>query len=132
MDLFSVTTSVLSAGSASVSLASHDSHADAVGFGTLTLRSRATGSTLVFERTLHVPTARRTLVCLGKSMRSGVYWHFDDNPCICVHQKGIWGRIILASNDLLFVDADVLPPQPSSAATDSSVSFSGVEVSHAE
>jgi hypothetical protein len=42
-------------------------------YGNLTLRSKSTGSLLTFTNVLYMSSARRTLVCLGKSMRSEVY-----------------------------------------------------------
>jgi hypothetical protein len=45
-------------------------------------------------------------------MRDGVFWHFDshDGGYIEVDKKGYWGDIVLASNDLLFLAADIVPP----------------------
>jgi hypothetical protein len=83
--------------------------------------SRATDSTLRFTSALHVPTASRTLTCLGKAMRSGVFWHFDSctDGYLEVTSQGYWGDIILESTDLLFLAADIVRPavsHPSSEA----------------
>jgi hypothetical protein len=73
-------------------LASSSSTCTVAGRGTLTLESRATGSTLVCRDALHAP-ARRKLICIGKAMRSGVYWHFNSKTggYISVADAGYWG-----------------------------------------
>jgi hypothetical protein len=55
-----------------INLASTDVTTPVEGCGVLTLRSRATGSILQFKDSLHVPCARRTLLCIGKALRFGV------------------------------------------------------------
>jgi hypothetical protein len=84
-----------------------------------------------------MPSARRRLVCLGKSMRSGVFWHFNDfsGGSVQVHGKGHWGKIVLAENDLLFLDASVVPPMSQKSARnarDMVPAPTSVEISHAE
>lgn len=95
-----------------------------VGVGTLTIRSRSTGSTLRFTNALHVPNMRRTLICLGKSMKNGVFWHFDSKQggYLDVEGQGYWGDIILTDNDLLFLSASIVTPlhsQPECGLADS-------------
>jgi transposase InsO family protein len=124
----------ISPGETSVALAAADARTAAVGFGTLTLRSNSTGSTLVFRNALHVPDSRRTLVCLGKAMRSGVHWHFDANPRVSVQGRGFWGSIVLAPNDLLFLDAEVVRPRGSpkpSAGRATAHALGRAEICHA-
>jgi hypothetical protein len=60
-------------GQGHVRLADKNSGSRAEGFGTLALRSKSTGSTLTFTNVLYMLSARRTLVCLSKSMKSGVF-----------------------------------------------------------
>jgi hypothetical protein len=100
-------------GQGSVSLAAKSSTCSELGCGAITLRSRSTGSDLIFHNALLVPNARRTLICLGRSMRDGVFWHFDrpDGGYVEVSGKGFWASMVLAANNLLFLDADpVIPP----------------------
>jgi hypothetical protein len=79
------------------------------------MRSRSTGSKLTFPHALYVPSARRRLICVGKSMRSGVHFLFDqkNGGSVVVDGKGFWGHMILAENDLLFLDAEVVKPAES-------------------
>jgi hypothetical protein len=60
-----------------INLASTDATTTVAGCGVITLRSRATGSTLQFADALHVSSARRTLLCIGKAIRCGLFWHFN-------------------------------------------------------
>jgi hypothetical protein len=59
-------------GQGSVTLAAKSSACSALGHRKITRRSRSTGSDLIFHNELYVPNARRTLICLGRSMRNGV------------------------------------------------------------
>jgi hypothetical protein len=125
----------LSGSEAEVKLASEDATCSAVGYGVLTLRSRATHSTLSFSNALHVPTARRTLICFGKALRAGVFWHFDsrNGGYIEVEGKGYWCDIVLASNDLLFLVADIVYPSMHSASAAAAIAPTGsAELSNAE
>ena len=99
-------------GKRQVRLADKGSAARAEGYGKLTLRSTSTGSLLTITNVLYMPTARRTLVCLGRSMKCGVFWHFDrpDGGSIDVAGKGYWGDIVLGPNDLLFLHAAIVYP----------------------
>jgi transposase InsO family protein len=100
-------------GQGSINLAAKSSACSALGHGKITLRSRSTGSDLIFHHALYVPNARRTLICLGRSMRDGVFWHFDrhDGGYVEVAGKGFWAYMVLANNNLLFLEADpVIPP----------------------
>ena len=118
-----------------VRLADKSTGSRAEGYGNLTLRSKSTGSTLTFTNVLHMPSARRTLVCLGKSMKSGVFWHFDriDGGSIEVSGKGYWGDIVLAQNDLLFLHAEIQYPGSHPAVPAAVVpTVQYVEVSNAE
>jgi hypothetical protein len=103
---------------------------------TLTLKSRASGSTVVFHGVLHVPSARRTLICIGKAMRSGVYWHFNSRRggYISVANAGYWGDMKLSHNDLLFLEPDVIRPQHPTMqpAATRSVFLANVEIANAE
>lgn len=125
-------------GEGHVKLAGKNSGCRAEGYGTLTLKSHATGSTLTFPNVLYVPEARRTLICIGMSMKSGVYWHFDrqDGGHIEVAGKGYWGDLFLSTSDLLFLGADILYPTGSSItpptrhASVATVELSSVELFH--
>jgi transposase InsO family protein len=115
----------------SVKLAS-DSSTRAVGSGTLTLKSRTTGNTISFTNVLHVPSARRTLICLGKALRAGVFWHFNSvHGGYITDRYGYWGDMHLAPNDLLFLDADIVQPTTTSAPSVSTAAVSA-EISNAE
>ena len=125
------------AGEGQVCLADKSVESRAAGYGTLTLHSKSTDSLLTFPNVLHMPTARRTLVCLGKTMRSGVFWRFDrhDGGSIEVAGKGHWGEIVLASNDLLFLNAVIEYPRSHPAKPRPAVPaprVQSVEVSNAE
>ena len=130
----------LAPGQGAVKLATDGSQECAVGVGTLQLRSRATGSLLTFHNALHVPKARRTLLCLGRSMRCGVYWHFSSptGGYIETAENGYWGHIILDDSNLLFLDADVVRPEPSATNVvigpvelpPTTIELSNVELTH--
>ena len=70
-------------------------------------------------------------------MRSGVFWRFDrhDGGSIEVAGKGHWGEIVLASNDLLFLNAVIEYPRSHPAKPRPAVPaprVQSVEVSNAE
>ena len=82
-----------------------------------------------------MPSAQRTLVCLGKLMKSGAFWYFDriDGGSIEVSVKGYWGDIVLAHNDLLFLHAEIQFPGSHLVVTAAVVpTVQYVEVSNAE
>jgi hypothetical protein len=122
---------------ADIRLASKGVGSSAEGHGVFTMRSRSAGSKLTFPHALYVPSARRRLICVGKSMRSGVYFLFEqkNGGSVVVDGNGFWGHMILAGNDLLFLDAEVVKPaesQTSRPFRDKPADLGFVELSNVE
>jgi hypothetical protein len=89
-------------GSGQVSLATEGQTGRAEGQGTLTVK--LTGRIIVLRGTVYMPSARRTLLCLGKELKSGVTWTFDTptGGHLTVRGQGFWGDLSLGLNDLIY------------------------------